>query len=322
TKRGRLLDVTGGRMSRLVWKSIPCPIPYQGSKRRLASAILSFFPEHVRGTLIEPFAGSAAISLAAALTGRADRFLLCDLLRPLVGIWRLILEDPERLAHEYETLWTSQLSHPAETYYRLRTQFNQTQDPSTLLYLLARCVKNAVRFNPKGEFNQSPDHRRGGMRPSKMRREILTAHRLLKGRTTLLAGDYSEALRGASREDLVYMDPPYQGVSNGRDRRYLRPLDLERFVHELGQLNRREVPFIISFDGRRGEQTYGDELPRDLHLKRVWLEAGRSSQATLLGRDEITIESLYVSPALMSSLERSKRKVSAVREAQQLLLVD
>src|SRR5699024_337348 len=34
---------------------VPHPIPYQGSKRALASTILAFFPDHVR-TLIEPFA--------------------------------------------------------------------------------------------------------------------------------------------------------------------------------------------------------------------------------------------------------------------------
>jgi DNA adenine methylase len=35
----------------------------------------------------------------------------------------------------------------------------------------------------------------------------------------------------------------------------------------------------------------------------VELEAGRSSQATLLGRDEMTVESLYLSQALAEELE-------------------
>ncbi|MBM3879048.1 MAG: TIR domain-containing protein [Verrucomicrobia bacterium] len=44
---------------------VPHPIPYQGSKRNLAPAILGYFPERV-GTLIEPSAGSAALGLASA----------------------------------------------------------------------------------------------------------------------------------------------------------------------------------------------------------------------------------------------------------------
>ncbi len=43
---------------------VPHHIPFQGSKRNLAPAILGYFAERV-GTLIEPFAGSAALTLAA-----------------------------------------------------------------------------------------------------------------------------------------------------------------------------------------------------------------------------------------------------------------
>jgi DNA adenine methylase len=49
----------------------PHPIPYQGSKRRLAAAILRHAPPARR--LVEPFAGSAAIKLAAAAHGSASR---------------------------------------------------------------------------------------------------------------------------------------------------------------------------------------------------------------------------------------------------------
>jgi DNA adenine methylase len=50
--------------------------------------------------------------------------------------------------------------------------------------------------------------------------------------------------------------------------------------------------------GRLGEKTYGEGLPPELGLTRVELDGGRSAQATLLGRDERTVESLYLSPKL------------------------
>jgi len=40
-----------------------------------------------------------------------------------------------------------------------------------------------------------------------------------------------------------------------------------------------------------------------LNLTLVEIEAGRSSQATLLGREEMTVESLYLSPVLADELE-------------------
>lgn len=288
----------------MTW-SIPTPIPYQGSKRRLAPQILAWMPRTVPGTFFEPFAGSAAVALAVAASGRAKRFVLSDVLAPLMEIWRLILEEPKRLAGEYEKLWLSQLHDPRSTYDAIREEFNKTGEPSKLLYLIARCVKNSVRFNPLGKFNQSPDNRRKGMRPAKMRREILIAHQLLTGKTTVIAGDYQQALKDASSNDFVYMDPPYQGVSNGRDRRYFQPLDLERFLAELSRLNDRNVPYMVSFDGLCGDRMYGDELPTELRLRRILLVAGRSSQATLLGRTDVTVESLYLSPALIPSLDQS-----------------
>ena len=87
--------------------NVPHPIPYQGSKRNLAPAILGYFPDRV-GTLIEPFAGSAAITLAAAARRAAERYAIYDLNKPLVDLWRAIIHSPEKLAQQYEALWRAQ----------------------------------------------------------------------------------------------------------------------------------------------------------------------------------------------------------------------
>ena len=58
----------------------------------------------------------------------------------------------------------------------------------------------------------------------------------------------------------------------------------------------------MSYDGRLGERGYGRPLPARLDLTLVEIEAGRSSQATLPGRDEMTVESLYLSRALAEEL--------------------
>ena len=298
---------------------LPCPVPYQGSKRKLAQRILAYAPETVSGRFVEPFAGSAAMSLAAAARGVAKEFVVGEILPPLAEIWNLIVTEPEALALSYEHLWTKQLSDPRVVYNEIREEFNRDHDPAKLLYLLARCVKNSVRFNSRGEFNQSPDNRRKGMNPKKMRREIYAAHELLRGRTKVVASDYRDVLVDAREDDLIYMDPPYQGVSTNRDRRYRDGLDLDPFVAELDRLNHLQASFMISFDGRCGNRIYGKELPEELGLKRIELIAGRSSQATLLGRADVTVESLYLSPALVDRLG-SRRLASAEIPVEQLSL--
>ncbi len=291
-------------------KNAPQPIPYQGSKRRQVPLILGFVPDDTE-VLREPFAGSAAVTIGAAATNAAKRFVIGDTLEPLVGIWSQIIEQPEQLADDYEAIWESQLDDPRAYYDRLRDRFNAERKPAQLLYLIARCVKNAVRFNSEGHFNQSPDKRRLGMRPTLLRSRVMTVSPLLHGRTSTVCGDYSAALGAASPKDVVYMDPPYMGVSGKRDSRYHQGLDYDRFVAELEDANARGLSYLVSFDGSCGKRTYGPGLPEHLELHRIAVHVGRSSQATLNGREDETVESLYLSPALVDRLEADKASLQS-----------
>ena len=298
---------------------VPHPIPYQGSKRNIASEILRYFPEDVY-TLLEPFAGSAAISLAAAAYGAAKKYWLNDLNKPLMDLWDRIIDHPKQISDEYETLWRKQLDDPRAYYDRVREQFNVTGRPDFFLYLLARCVKASVRYNANGEFNQSPDNRRRGARPSTMRDMIMGASYLLKGRSRVTPFDYRDVLKEAAPSDLVYMDPPYQGVSRNRDTRYLTGIQFCEFVKALEDLNEREIRYIVSYDGRTGDKVHGSLLPADLTLTHVEIHAGRSTQATLLGRQDVTVESLYLSPALRGQIPEKLIKCRHSKSDQMLLL--
>ncbi|NKQ34993.1 MAG: DNA adenine methylase [Chloroflexi bacterium] len=282
-------------------RRMPQPIPYQGSKRNIAGQILSAFPAGV-GTLVEPFAGSAAVSVAAAYYQKAENFYLNDLNQPLMDLLAMIINEPQEIADGYERLWQAQLGRERSYYDFVRDEFNRTHRPDYLLYLLARCVKASVRYNANGDFNQSPDNRRKGRRPSSMRQEILGVSRLLQGKTVVASGDYREVLSVISSDDLVYMDPPYQGTSQNKDPRYYSGLHPGELVDFLEELNRRQIMFILSYDGRTGTKTYGAALPSSLNLRRIEIHAGRSSQSTLLGKSVQTYESLYLSPALMRRL--------------------
>lgn len=285
-----------------MFKAPPHVIPYQGSKRKIAKDILGYMDFEI-DTLYEPFVGSGAITLAAAANNKAKRYSVADKLEPLAELWRLIIDDPDRLADEYAKLWSEQLEDPAAYFRKVRDDFNRSKTPAALLYLVARCVKNAVRFNASGEFNQGPDNRRLGLRPEKLRREANLMSKLLKGKVDITAADFREAISEATENDLVYMDPPWQGTSGKRDPRYAFLLNLDELVSALENLNERKVPFILSFDGTCGDKAYGKELPSILNLERVEIHAGRSSQATLLGRTDETIESLYLSPALLLKIK-------------------
>lgn len=281
--------------------NVPHIVQYQGSKRVLAPQILRFVPSNFN-RLMEPFAGMAAITIAVAKQNRADNYLVNDLNSPLVEILKSAIETPNELISQYSKVWNEQFSYPngsVEHFYKVREDFNNGQQtPANMLYLLARCVKGSVRYGNNGQFNQSPDKRRNGTSPKTLKSNVMAISYYLKGRTRFMSKDYREVLDEARVGDVVYMDPPYQGVSNVRDSRYYSGIEFYDFVEAVDNLNRRGIDFLISYDGKRGDKQYGEDLPEELGLQKVLLDAGLSSQSMLLGKKEITYEALYVSKGL------------------------
>lgn len=282
---------------------LPHPIPYQGSKRSLAPQISPLVPGEI-GCWYEPFAGSAAMTLWAASERVATRYVIADSLRPLAQLWSAIIDRPCDVSAQYRSIWEGQQQGGADYFNLVRERYNSFNDPVDLLYLVCRCVKNAVRFNSRGCFTQSVDKRRLGMRPEKMDTAIGGASYLLKGKTEVRTGDWLDTTSDVTESDFIYMDPPYLGTTIGRDKRYAQQLEVAKLVGGLESLLNRSARFILSYDGMTGNKTYGDPLPNHLGLEHLHIDAGRSSQATLAGRDDRTIESLYLSPSLAFDTRR------------------
>ena len=282
---------------------MPHIVQYQGSKRILAPQILQYMPQKF-SRLIEPFAGMAAISIATAN----------DLNQPLVNLVKEVIENPKRLVKDYSAVWNEQFSYGedhVQHFYDVRERFNSGDEkPANMLYLLARCVKGAVRYGKTGNFNQSPDKRRHGTNPKTLEQNIYAIACLLNDKTTFSALDYHDVLEMAKPGDLVYIDPPYQGVTNMRDNRYFAGVPFDEFAQAIEILNRRGVDYLISYDGTCGGKEYGKELPQSLYCKKVMLNAGISSQSLLLGKKSITFEALYLSKGLISIFNMQPQQLS------------
>jgi DNA adenine methylase len=276
---------------------LPHPIPYQGSKRKLAPVIATYLPDEIE-VFYEPFCGSAAMTIYAANKRMARRFVIADSLAPIVELQRAVVEKPVETAKQYRAIWEGQKDGDNGYFNEVRARYNADRDPVDLLYLICRCVKNAVRFNKTGNFTQSHDKRRLGMQPDKMQSAIEGVSHMLKGKVEFRVGDWLYTTADARPIDFIYMDPPYLGTSVGPDKRYHQQMTQEPLIEGLAQLNARSVPFALSYDGMTGDKEYGPPLPDHLGMTRLLLHAGVSSQATLSGRSEETVESLYMSAGL------------------------
>lgn len=296
------------------------PIPYQGSKRILAPRICSFFPSRIE-TFYEPFAGSAAVTLYSAYHDVAEHYVIGDVCPALIKLWKTIILEPEEASLKYEMIWHEQFEKGAEHFNTIRTRYNEEGDPVDLLYLIARCVKNAIRFNRHGQFSQSQDRRRHGMKPARMRANISFASSLLKGRVSLFCGDFRDCIADCSDSDFVYMDPPYQGTTYGHDKRYAKQLERDAIVSCLRWLNKRNVPYVLSYDGHTGDKQYGSPLCEEVDVSHFLISAGVSSQGTLNGKRLETIESLYVPKHLCPDVSDCKVILGEKQKIDQLDLL-
>lgn len=285
-------------------EKVPHLVQYQGSKRILAPEIVKFIPETTK-RIIEPFAGTGAVSIFAAYQGICETFVLNDINIPLIQMLELCIEDPALLVRQYSEIWQGQFTeneNNIDYFLKIRSEFNEGRcDAGRMLFLLARVVKGAIRYNAYGQMNQSCDKRRYGTKPEVIEYNAFRISELLKGKTEFYSMDYKDLLDIAEEGDLIYLDPPYQGTSNKvntRDNRYIQGVQFEEFVGVLEKLSEKGIDYIVSYDGMTGDRKIGQTLPEYLNLTHMYVNAGRSAQATLNGKSETTYESLYLSSNL------------------------
>jgi site-specific DNA-methyltransferase (adenine-specific) len=265
-------------------KTIPPVIKWTGSKRSQAAKIYSLFPHFVR--YFEPFVGGGALLFMAS----AHECYASDSYRPLIEFWHLVQSSPQSLIQNYKNEWEQLQSDLPGHFYAVRERFNRNHSPFDLCFLSRTCVNGIIRFNDKGEFNNSFHLSRKGMLPERFEKLVGEWNIRLKS-TTFKCMDFDEALVDVKTQDFVYMDPPYVGSTN----RYHANLDQDRLLRTLDSLNRRGVRWALSFDGFRGDKDLSEPLPQGLFKRHLLLKAGHSLVKKVLSGDiEEVQESLYL----------------------------
>jgi DNA adenine methylase len=263
---------------------VPSLLKWTGSKRSQAGRIAHIIAQHSR--YFEPFLGGGALLFHFAKPdARAS-----DIYAPLIQFWELVRDEPEHLAADYASQWQCLQSDLPAYFYVVRKRFNEEQRPEDLNFLMRTCVNGIVRFSKRGQFNNSFHLSRRGMLPKSFYNIVLKWSQRLCG-VRFRQCDYAESLEEARSGDFVYLDPPYLG----NKQRYIGDLDVDRFYLELEQLNRRDVKWALSFDGKRGERVYKTAVPPDIYKTVISLESGYSPVAKVLnGPIEQVTETLYL----------------------------
>ena len=260
-------------------------IKWSGSKRTQATAIKSFLPISF-GTYYEPFIGGGSMLYAIS----PEKSICGDICKPLIDLWKEIRDNPEVLANEYLLRWERLQKEGYTAYYKVRDDFNTMKSPYDLMFLSRTCVNGLIRFNDKGEFNNSLHYSRPGINPERLKEIIFDWSKHIQ-RSEFIADDYAMTTDSAKSGDIVYLDPPYFHTRG----RYFGTIDFDRFFRYLEDLNRRDVKFLLSFDGRRGESNYTVSVPKDLYKRHEFLRSGNSTFKKVIDKEtEEVFESLYM----------------------------
>jgi DNA adenine methylase len=235
-----------------VWISDPQPVEHivrpflkwPGGKHRLLPRICAVLPPGQR--LIEPFAGSCAVSLGTEY----PRYLLADANHDIINLY-LHLKRERQSFIDYCCSFFQETYNRAEIYYALRALFNETSDlrlkAALFVYLNRHTYNGLCRYNAQGQFNAPFGRYKLPYFPeAEMQTFIAKAKQV-----TFLRSDFVETMQRARRGDVVYCDPPYTPLSETANFTDYSTggfgvEDQETLAELAEQLARRGIPVVIS----------------------------------------------------------------------------
>jgi len=268
-----------------VQKKFPPVIKWSGSKRNIACNISKFIPDSNR--YFEPFLGGGALLPFRKI----EQGFASDIIPELIALWTEIKTEPEIVSAEYKKRWNKLQKKGYNVFYEVRENFNNTRDIHDFLFLTRTCVNGLIRYNTKGDFNNSFHLTRPGINPDSLKEIIYQWHFIIKD-MCFYNCDYRELTASAKKGDFVFFDPPYGGTKG----RYTQnPFDIESFFNELSRLSNKGVKWILTFDGQAGNRNYKYELPSDLYSHKVNMKTGHSPFTKLMNTtiDDVN-ESVYL----------------------------
>ncbi len=203
-------------------------LKWAGGKRQLLPALRPYYPARFN-RYVEPFLGSGAVFFdllnAGRLKGRAVE--LVDMNPDLVGCYRTVRDDAERVIEALEALAEEHRRHGDACYYDVRDRrFNparaalgdRTGDAyspalaAMLIYLNRTGFNGLFRLNRRGEFNV-PAGRYAAPTVCDAANIRAVACALSADGVSLGCGPFDRTLALARRGDFIYCDPPYAPLS-------------------------------------------------------------------------------------------------------------
>jgi DNA adenine methylase len=235
-------------------------LKWAGGKRQLLPALLGAAPRRSR-TYFEPFLGGAALFFALG----PRRAVLADTNARLIRTYRGVRDDVDGVIALLRTY-----RHDPEFFYRMRAadidRESDARVAAWFIYLNRVGYNGLYRVNRRNRFNV-PFGRY--VNPTICDEPRLRACAVALRHADLQVADFCDAVRGATRGDFVYFDPPYVPLTptasfTSYTAAGFGPDDQVRLRDLARRLKRRGVHVLISNSGTdRVRELYADGFDVD-----------------------------------------------------------
>lgn len=224
-------------------------VKWVGGKRQLITEIEKYFPDKY-STYYEPFLGGGAVLFHF----QPPKAVVNDVNNELINLYIVIKENVEELIYELE-----KHKNEKEYFYKIRAldrnkefyeSLTNVQKAARILYLNKTCFNGLFRVNNSGEFNTPFGKYKN---PNIVDKITLTAvsNYFNQNNIKFMCGDFEEGVKGIRKGAFVYLDPPYDPVSDssnftGYSKEGFGRDDQKRLKKLCDKLNKREVKFLLS----------------------------------------------------------------------------
>ena len=246
------------------------PIPWTGSKRRFASRIVPHFPKSYK-TYYEPFIGGGSVFL----TLQPKKAVIADSMCHIISVWKAIKSNPKELIaylKKYKTYGESNFNKTKKLLNDKKYK-NNVQHAAAFIYLIKSSFRRIYRENKKGEIACTFDKEIAGKKWNYDYENIMNIHEYMKKASIrIMCCSYEKALAGVTRNDLVYLDPPYLFTDFKSVRiNYGNPSNKNLFDNQqlfdiMNKLNKKGAHIIMS---NSYHAIFKKKLDKDFRLKSI-----------------------------------------------------
>ena len=191
--------------------------PYAGGKARSIKHISKYLK--FSDTYIEPFFGGGAVFCHMANLGLARRFIINDIREDLIGIYRAIMKDADKLygkasklVDTYNSLST--VGEKEMMFYEVRDESVLAYDPAKTLFVSLSDFGGMQKSDAGGSYGGTSGHNLYAERQIRLEYDQILLWRSALERTTVICGGFQKMPVGEG-SCVIFCDPPYYATKIG-----------------------------------------------------------------------------------------------------------